>query len=110
VNGIPTLEEVRAWIAVPATSLPDDDLQQILNAEIEIQARTCRIPEDSAEAVYPPALARALLRRCQRQVAARNVPLGVLGAEGAEFGPLNLPRWDAEVGRLEASYRIVVVA
>jgi hypothetical protein len=114
VIGIPTLEQVRAWCQVPATAVSDEDLQQILDAELGIQARTCRLPTDpeppAEEATYPEALARACLRRCQRQVAARAVPLGMVGADGAEYGPVNLPRWDAEIGRLEASYRQVVVA
>lgn len=62
------------------------------------------------EATYPEALARALLRRCQRNVAARAVPLGALGLEGAEYAPLNLPAWDAEISRLEASWLIPVIA
>jgi hypothetical protein len=109
VTGVPTLADVRAWVNVPATAISDADLQQILDAELAIQARTCRLPEGE-EAIYPPPLARAALRRCQRQVAAKNVPLGVLGAESAEYGPLALPGWDAEVARLEASYRVPVVS
>ena len=112
--GVPDLEQVRAWVQVPATQISDDDLQQILDAELAIQARTCRLPPDpdaeGTEATYPAALARACLRRCQRQVAARAVPLGMVGADASEYGPVNLPSWDAEVGRLEASYRQVVVA
>ena len=110
--GIPDLAQVRAWVQVPATSIPDADLQQILDAELAVQARTCRIPVDAegAEATYPEPLARACLRRCQRQVAAKAVPLGMVGADATEYGPVSLPRWDAEIGRLEASYRQVVVA
>lgn len=110
MDGFPTLPEVRAWVGVPATSVSDADLQAIIDAESDIQARLCRVPPDVEGAVYPPALARAILRRCQRQVAARNVPLGVLGSETGEFGVVNLPSWDAEVSRLEASYRIPVVS
>ena len=110
--GVPDLPQVRAWIQVPATAVSDVDLQQILDAELAIVARICRLPEDveGEEATYPPALARSVLRRCQRQVAARNVPLGVLGQDGPEFGPLTVPSWDAEIRRLEASYRIPVIA
>jgi hypothetical protein len=113
VLGVPTLAGVREWLKVPASQLGDEDLQQILDAELAIVARTCRLPvevEGEPEATYPPALARSVLRRCQRQVAARNVPLGVMGQEGAEFGPLRVPSWDAEIRRLEASYRIPVIA
>jgi len=113
VNGEPDLAQVRAWVKVPATSIGDEDLQQILDAELAIVARTCRLPETvegEPEPIYPAALARSVLRRCQREIAARNVPLGVLGQDGAEFGPLTVPSWDAEIRRLEASYRIPVIA
>ena len=112
MNGEPDLVQVRAWVAVPATAVSDEDLSQILAAEIAIVARTCRVPDEAEEpeAVYPPPLARSVLRRCQREVAARNVPLGVMGQEGPEFGPLTVPSWDAEIRRLEASYRIPVIA
>lgn len=194
--GVPTLTEVRAWVNVPATSVSDADLSQILAAELAIQAGLCRVPpmpnpgpvtftvvgydatisvvggivgtsyhvswgdgattdvalDDTGAGTashtyvddpgqypgsvtntttgattfyvvtvpgdgsvnpdydYPDALSRACLRRCQRQVAARNVPLGVLGVESDGFGPINLPSWDAEIARLEASYRIPVIA
>lgn len=114
MTGEPDLVQVREWCKVPATSVSDEDLQQILDAELAIVARTCRLPvppaEGEPEPAYPPALARSVLRRCQRQVAAQNVPLGVLGQDGAEFGPLTVPSWDAEIRRLEASYRIPVIA
>lgn len=194
--GVPTREQVRAWIQVPASALSDADLDQILEAELAIQSRTCRVPVDPdltgpatlvvdgydaavtvaggppgrhyrilwgdgttdvtldqdgaayeehaysyagtypavvydvdlernllegtvtvpgdqvlpTQATYPAALARACLRRCQREVAARAVPLGAFGIEGNEYGPTALPRWDAEIVRLEASYRIPVIA
>ena len=112
--GQPDLAQVRAWVQVPATSISDVDLQQILDSELQVQARTCRLPVDpdseGNEATYPAALTRACLRRCQRQVAARAVPLGMVGANATEYGPVSLPRWDAEIGRLEASYRQVVIA
>lgn len=191
MTGAPTLQQVRAWVAVPATAISDVDLQQILDGELAIQARICRIPSNpgpvdvtvdglgvtiavtggtpgvlyriawgdtysdevtlddggngtvahdyadpgtfrvvafnsTANAVgtyvvevpgdgpvaldYPDALSRAVLRRCQRQIAAKNLPLGVIGQDGAEFGPLTVPSWDAEIRRLEASYRIPVIA
>lgn len=197
MTGEPTLAQVRAWVAVPATAISDEDLQQILDGELAIQARTCRVPESgdpgpvtvvvdeytvtvtveggipgehyrfswgdgqngdanlddngdvtgshtydlpgtfttsvtddhgqtvyygitipgsgsggsvTPSGLYPAALSRACLRRCQRQIAAKNLPLGVIGQDGAEFGPLTVPSWDAEIRRLEASYRIPVIA
>jgi hypothetical protein len=115
VIGVPTVEEVRAWVQVPASAISEADLSQILAAELAIQSRTCRLPEDpdpdtGEEASYPDALSRACLRRCQREVAAKALPLGILGGEASEYGPLVLRAWDAEIYRLEASYRQVVVA
>jgi hypothetical protein len=60
--------------------------------------------------VMPPPLARALIRRVQRQVAVRNIPLAWASDVAAEFGPLMVPAWDAEVSRLESSYRLHVIA
>lgn len=113
MNGVPTRDQVRQWIGVPVSAVTDADLDQILAAELAIQARTCRLPDDSDPdnpATYPEALARAVMRRCQREVAARAVPLGAIGNEANEYGAMTLPRWDAEISRLEASYRITVIA
>lgn len=101
---VPTLAEVRAWANVPATVLPDAILQQVLTAELMLQARLCTLPLP-----YPDELAQALLRRVQRHIAARNLPLG-LTAEGYEYGPARLPRYDQEIERLEAPHRAVVLA
>jgi hypothetical protein len=113
VLNVPTSSEVRSWVQVPATAIPDADLDQILAAELAIQARTCRLPVDpdpvtGGEAEYPAALSRAVLRRCQREIAAKALPLGI--SDGGEFGPMLLRSWDAEISRLEASYRQVVIA
>ncbi len=112
---VPDLAQVRAWIKVPSTAISDQDLEQILDAELAIQARICRVPVDpdpdtGDEATYPAALSRSALRRCQREVAARALPLGVLGGDSTEYGPITLRAWDAEITRLEASYRQVVIA
>lgn len=112
--GIPTAEECRAWANVSAASIPDADLSAIRQAELDLQAATCELPADpdesGGEATYPAALARALMRRVQRQCATRNIPLGYFTDTAAEFGPQQLASWDAEVSRLESSYRIHVVA
>jgi len=197
MQGIPTVDDVRAWLNVSTNAVPDADLSEILVGELAIQTRLLRVPTDpdpgpvvatlddmtatlavdggipgaaymivwgdaatdnvtvaddgtasvshtyagpgtymsvlyddamhalayysytvpggsgdtvAPEAMYPEALARALLRRCQRNVAARSVPLGAFGLEGSEFGPVTLPAWDAEISRLEASYLIPVIA
>lgn len=112
--GIPTAEECRAWAQVSTSAISDADLEAARLAELDIQAATCEIPQDpdegGAEATYPPALARALLRRVQRHPSARGLPLGFFTDTAAEFGPQQLASWDAEVSRLEASYRLHVIA
>jgi hypothetical protein len=99
---------------VSVSSIPEADLSAIRQAELDLQALTCELPDDpdesGGEANYPAALARALLRRVQRQCATRNIPFGYFTDTAAEFGPQQLASWDAEVSRLEASYRIHVVA
>lgn len=102
----PTLEAVRAWVQVPATVVDDPSLTQVLDAEMDLQAKACRVPSED-----PPvsALYQALYRRVAREVAARGVPLGMLGAD-SEYGPARLARWDAEVDRLEGPYRVLAFA
>lgn len=102
----PTLAEVRAWIQVPATVLTDPQLQQVIEAEGLNQRIACAPMPAS---YYPPDLAQALLRRVARHVAARGVPLGLIGLD-AEYGASRLVRWDAEVDRLEAPWVSPVIA
>jgi len=103
-----TLEEVRAYLRVPATTLSDDDLQRMLDAAADDQAQRCTWEPDPAP--FPSALEQALLRRVQREVAARNLPLGMVGMDAAEYGPQSLAAYDALVGQHERAYRKVVLA
>ena len=97
-----TLSDARAWIGVPATSIDDAQLQRVLDAETYAQAKACRV-----DSMYEqPNLEQALLRRVGRTVAARGIPLGMLG--DAEYGPTRLPSFDAEIERLEGPDRQVV--
>jgi hypothetical protein len=99
----PDIAAVRAWIGVPATAMPDELLQPVCDAESAAQAQVCTIGD-----TLSPDLSQAFLRRVARHVAARGVPLGLLNVD-AEFGSSRLSRWDAEVERLEAPYRMVVL-
>jgi hypothetical protein len=99
----PDLAAVRAWTGVPATAMPDDVLQNVCDAESAAQGEVCTIGDTlSAD------LSQAFLRRVARHVAARGVPLGLLNVD-AEFGSSRLSKWDAEVERLEAPHRMVVL-
>ena len=102
--GYPTLAELRTWLKVPATILPDAELEVIAAAEQTQQARLAwgagELPGDILAAFY---------RRCARHASAKNIPLGILAAD-AEFGTVRLSRWESEVERLEAAYVSPVVA
>ena len=104
-GGYPPLADIRAWIQVPATVLTDAQLEKVAGAEQDQQARYCTWDE----AELPDSLSQAFLRRVARHVAARGVPLGLIGLD-AEYGTSRLVRWDAEVDRLEAPHIVVVVS
>jgi hypothetical protein len=100
----PTLTAVRAWIQVPATVLDDDQLSMVIASEAALQSELLAF--DPAGLLMPDVV-QALYRRVARQVAAKGVPLGVLGTD-AEYGGVYLGRWDAEIARLEGPTRILV--
>jgi hypothetical protein len=99
----PPLADVRAWIGVPATVITDDQLQTVIDGECAIQAALCTVPDP-----YPDALAQALYRRVARVVRLRSLPTGMVG-DTDEYGPVQAARRDAEIERLEAVYRSVVL-
>lgn len=99
------LATVRAYLQVPATVLTDVDLQRMIDAADADQIARCTIPDP-----YPAVLAQALLRRVQREVAARNLPLGMVGLDSSEYGPERLPYYDALVEEHERAYRTPVLA
>lgn len=98
----PSLQQVRAWIGVPPTTLDDAQLQTVLDAETGAQAQLCNVDPWVAQ------LTQALYRRVGREVAAMALPLGVLSAD-PELGGGILPRYDAEIERLERPFRKVVL-
>lgn len=98
------LPTVRGYLQVPATLLTDEDLQRMLDTAKADQSSRCTIPDGGA-----PALDQALLRRVQREVAARNLPLGMVGLDGAEYGPSSLAAYDALVEQHERAYRSQVL-
>lgn len=99
-----TLPQLRAWIQVPVSVVTDEQLGVLLDAETANQASSCRVDP----LLEQPALVAALQRRVSRAVAARTVPLGLLG--DSEFGPVALRRFDSEIERMEAPYRRFVFA
>ena len=99
------LATVRAYVQVPATALSDDDLTRMLASCSDDQARRCSWPDGAR----PETLDQALLRRVQREIAARNLPLGMVGLDAMEYGPEALSRYDALVDEHERAYRRVVL-
>lgn len=99
----PTTAELRAWLQVPVSAVDDPQLEQVLAAEAAVQARAVRLVAEADQ----PHLRQALIRRVGRTIAARGVPLGMIGAD-AEYGPARLSRWDSEVERLEGPDRLLV--
>src|SRR5262245_51249219 len=102
--GYPEVTAIRAWLRVPATVLPDEELEVIAAAE---QAQQTRLDWGAVD--LPDDVLAAFYRRCARHAAAKNIPLGVLGSD-AEFGAVRLSRWEVEVDRLEAPYSVPIVA
>lgn len=107
-----TVDEVRAYIRVPATAVSDADLTRMMEtAGADVVAR-CRWPGMDDEAlpqVAPDALVQSWLRRIQREVTARNLPLGLVGLDSGEYGPQRLPAWDALIEEHERGYRRMVL-
>lgn len=105
---IPDEATIRAWLNLSDSSMTVTELEAVRAGELANQLRVCRIPgcPDYIEDDYPDDLVMALLRRCGRAVAARGVPLGVVGSD--EYGPSRLPAFDAEIERYERPHRRVV--
>ncbi len=109
---IPTVLEVRSRLKLTVDRIDDDELGDVLAAEIELQAKVCRIPADPTDPpadAFPAALRQALFRRVARALAMKGIPLAVLQGD-AEAGATYLPSNDPEVRRLERPYRIEVIA
>lgn len=111
---IPDLATVRGYVRVPASSLSDEDLERMRAAALQDQTARCVYPTHNPDGTpiddpYPEALAQALLRRIQREIAARNLPLGMVGLD-AEYGPANIPAFDALIEHHEHAFRRVVLA
>lgn len=102
----PTFEAVREYLKVPATVLSDDDLARMMGTADAEQRARCTMDEDPE--IIPDALNQTYLRRVQREVAAKNLPLGMVGID-AEYGPQRVPYLDALVEENERPYRMQVV-
>lgn len=112
---IPDLATVRTYIRVPATVLSDEELERMRVTALTDQIARCtwpglETPDDPTDDQYPDALAQALLRRVQRECAAKNLPLGMVGLDAGEYGPQTLPAYDALISEHERAFRRQVLA
>lgn len=100
--GMPTVDDVARYLKATAASWSTQALQEELDGEQRAQQNKTGI-----RAAYPPDLRNALLRRVQRALAMRALPLATLQGD-ADGGSLILPGNDPEVRRLENPYRKLV--
>lgn len=112
MNDLPTLAAVREFVNVPAEYLPDPDLDRMFEGAVEVVAKACRVPRDpiTGDTVgtgWPSALVEAVLRRVQRSIAVKSLPLGFVDQSG-DYGPARIPAYDTVIEELEGRYRVVV--
>jgi hypothetical protein len=86
---------LRARLDLPSSVIPDDELNEILNACQEMQAARTMPAGPSGS------LDRALIRRVGREVSAKGMPMG---AGNSEFGQVFVPYHDPILEGLEADY------
>lgn len=108
---VPTEDEVRERLKLSAERLSVEELADVLAAEVELQAKVCRIPAPGVPPAdtFPAPLRTALFRRVARALALKGIPLAVLQGD-AEQGNTVLPSNDPEVRRQERPYRKEVTA
>lgn len=105
----PTSISAQAYLAPMQGEWDVSDIEKAFVAEKASQRKRCRVPDDILDA-WPADLVEALHRRVAHNLALRALPLGLdssigeLGVSQQRVGGL-----DAEVRRLEAPYRKLVV-
>jgi hypothetical protein len=99
-GGMPIADDLATYLGGDdASSWTDDQMTDALAIEAAAQRSVCRVG-----AVYPDDLRGALLRRAQRNLAMRSLPLAIPQGD-ADSGPTILPGQDPEVRRLERPHR-----
>lgn len=97
--GMPNAEDCATYMGADAASWSAPEIADALLVEAGAQRDRCRVG-----AAYPDPLRGALLRRVQRNLAMRRLPLAMPTGD-ADAGAGVLPGRDPEVRRLEAPYR-----
>ena len=101
----PDRAELLAWLGVsPDPGTAPDDYDLALAAALAEQASACIWSDADGVETYTESLHYAALRRAAVKLAAKGMPLGIFDA--GDFGSVYLPRWDSEVERAEAQYRV----
>ena len=112
--GTPTLAKVKEWVGLDPADTQDDALiQTSLDAAVVAQSRICVWPcNDDGLAEYDADLYEACLLRCQRYMARRASPEGVVGitGTGGDFAAARLPSIDGDIVRLESAFYKMVVS
>jgi beta-galactosidase GanA len=98
--GFPDLATIRVEIGVPATVLTDEQLDVIAESEQD------GVTEQYAwtEIDLPARLYQVFVRSVARTIAARGLPLGMVGTD-SEYGVARLTTRDSEIVRLGGQYR-----
>lgn len=106
---LPTVSEIVTYLGDAAARWTSDGgvtypaITQELSAETAAQARVCTVPD-----TYPDELKLALMRRVQRALSMRALPLAVLQGDSDLGSAAFLPARDPEVRRREAPFRRMV--
>lgn len=93
----PTLPDIKTYLGDRASSWSDAELTEVLATETAAQASVCR-----ASALGLADVRGALLRRIDRNLAMRALPLGV---QQSDAGGVLIGSNDPEVRRLEKPHR-----
>lgn len=91
------------YLGPTAAKYSDSVLNGVIATESAAQAAKVKYPDP-----VPADLAEALLRRCQRNLALRALPIGLTDVQGDSDSRAYIPGRDPEVRRLEAPYRKMV--
>jgi hypothetical protein len=98
------LDDLKAYLGPTAAKYSDAVLTGVITTESAAQASKVNYPPSPA-----PELAEALMRRCQRNLALRALPIGLTDVQGDADTRSYVPGRDPEIQRLEGPYRKLVL-
>jgi hypothetical protein len=100
VLDVTVLADLKTYLGPSGTKYEDALLLAVIDTETAAQAAKVRSIQPQ-----PADLAEALLRRCQRNLSLRALPLGLTEVSGDSDQRTYVPGTDPEVRRLEGPYR-----